>query len=120
VSIVTLLSGSIAAAAIAAALAVGARSSTPALHVTPSSAYRGSMVMFTGAGCSRGETVFLISRVFPGHAFGGEGAITTIARYGGHFTRSFRVRRTTRRGRYVITARCGGGNLGVAAHLRVR
>jgi len=116
---VRLLTGSMVTAAIAAALAVSARASTPALHVTPSSVHRGGTVTFTGAGCRRGETVFLISRLFPGHAFGGEGAITTIARYRGHFTRSFRVRRTTRRGRYVITARCGGGNLGVAAHLRV-
>jgi hypothetical protein len=77
-------------------------------------------VTFTGAGCRRGETVSLISRLFPGHAFGGEGAISTLVRSGGRFTRSFRVRRTTARGRYVITARCGGGNLGVAAHLRVR
>jgi hypothetical protein len=117
---VRLLTGSMVAAAIAVALAMSARASTPALHVTPSSVHRGGKVMFTGAGCRRGQTVFLISRLFPGHAFGGEGAITTTARRGGYFTRSFRVRRTTPRRRYVITARCGGGNLGVEAHLRVR
>jgi uncharacterized protein (DUF2126 family) len=81
--------------------------------------HRCSVLTFTGGGCRRGATVFLISRLFPGHAFGGEGAITTTARAGDHFTRSFQVRRSTARGRYVITARCGGGNLGIAVHVRV-
>ena len=117
---VRLLLALVVAAAVVAPIGVSAPSSTPALHVSPSSVRRGGIVTFTGAGCRRGETVFLISRLFPGHAFGGEGAITTIARRGGYFTRSFRVRLTTQRRRYVITARCGGGNLGVAVYLRVR
>ena len=37
----------------------------------------------------------------------------------GHCSRSVRIRTSIRRGRYLITARCGGGNLGVAAPLRV-
>jgi hypothetical protein len=115
---VRLLLGSAVVGAVAATLAVSAHSSSRALHVKPLSTHPGGTVTFTGVGCRRGDTVILISRLFPGHAYG-EGAITTIARRGGHFERSFRIRRTTSRGRYVITVRCGGGNLGVEARLRV-
>ena len=90
-----------------------------ALTATPASVSRGSTVTFTGAGCLRGDSVILISKLFPGHAYG-EGAITTKARANGRFTRRFVVRMTTAPGRYGITARCGGGNLGVVAHVRVR
>jgi hypothetical protein len=62
--------------------------------------------------------VFLISRLFPGHAYG-IGAISARVRAGGHFKRSFRVRLATAHRRFTITARCGGANLGVATHLRV-
>ena len=90
-----------------------------ALAVSPASVSRGSTVTFTGAGCHRGDSVILISRLFPGHAYG-EGAITTKARANGHFTRRFAVRTSTARGRYGVTARCGGGNLGIVVHITVR
>jgi hypothetical protein len=93
------------------------------LHVTPSTVARGRAVVFTGSvaqGCARGDQVTLISRLFPGHAFGGEGAVTTRVGSHGRFSRRFTVGRTTARGTYVVTARCGGGNLGVEAKLRVR
>ena len=89
------------------------------LHVTPTVAARGTVVTFTGSGCTAGDTVFLISRLFPGHAYG-VGAITTKVRANGHFLRRFRVRATTRLRLYGITARCGGGNLGIVVHVRVR
>jgi hypothetical protein len=41
-------------------------------------------------------------------------------RAGGAFAVAGKVRATAHPGRYVVTARCGGGNLGVAAYLRVR
>jgi hypothetical protein len=93
------------------------------LHVSPSTAARGTAVIFTGSvaqGCARGDQVTLISRLFPGHAFGGEGAVTTRVGSHGRFTRRFTVGRSTAHGTYVVTARCGGGNLGVEAKLRVR
>src|ERR671937_646113 len=89
------------------------------LHVTPTVAARGTVVTFTGSGCTAGDTVFLISRLFPGHAYG-VGAISTRARANGHFLRRFRIRLTTPPRRYGITARCGGGNLGIVVHMRVR
>ena len=92
---------------------------TATLHVTPTVAARGTLVTFTGSGCMAGDTVYLISRLFPGHAYG-VGAISTRARANGHFLRRFRIRPSTPRRRYGITARCGGGNLGIVLHVRVR
>jgi hypothetical protein len=109
----------LATAALAATLAVPATASADALHVSPTSASRGTVVTFVGSGCLPGDTVFLISRLFPGHAYG-IGAISTRARANGHFLRRFRIRSTTPRRRYTVTARCGGANLGVAVRVRVR
>jgi hypothetical protein len=102
-----------------AALAVPAAAARATLRVAPTTAHRGTVVTFIGAGCLRGDTVFLISRLFPGHAYG-IGAISTRVRANGRFLRRFRVRATTPLRRYTITGRCGGANLGVAVHLRVR
>jgi hypothetical protein len=111
--------GLLVTAAAAATLAVPATGAAATLHVSPATVHRAAIVTFTGSGCLPGDTVFLISRLFPGHAYG-IGAISTRARANGHFLRRFRIRLTTPRRRYTITARCGGGNLGVAVHLRVR
>jgi hypothetical protein len=116
-------SGSAVIAVCAGALLPSALASGAFLHVRPSTAPRGSAVVFTGSvaqGCARGDQVTLISRLFPGHAFGGEGAITTRVGAHGRFTRRFSVGTRVARGTYVVTARCGGGNLGVEAKLRVR
>ncbi|MGZ8694260.1 MAG: hypothetical protein ACXWYS_02345, partial [Gaiellaceae bacterium] len=66
-----------------------------ALTVRPASVSRGRTVTFTGVGCLRGDSVFLISKLFPGHAFGGAGSTKTTARAGGHFSRAFVVGDTT-------------------------
>ena len=108
----------LATAAEIAFLAVPA-TAPASLHVSPSTARRGSLVTFSGSGCLRGDTVFLISRLFPGHAYG-IGAISTRVRADGRFSRRFRARTTSTRRRYTITARCGGADRGVAVHLRVR
>ena len=62
----------------------------------------------------------VLSRAFAGSGFAGVGAIPARVREGGAFAGKGRVRRYVRDGRYVVTARCGGGNLGVMAYLRVR
>src|SRR5437762_2487116 len=94
----------------------------PSLHVSPSIVSAGGRVTVTGNadGCPRGDTVTIISHAFPGHAFAGIGAIFARVRARGAFSAYGRVRSNARRGRYGITARCGGGNLGVIAYLRVR
>ena len=111
--------GVLATALAVAALAVPAAAAPASLHVAPTTAHGGTLVTFTGAGCLRGDTVFLISRLFPGHAYG-IGAISTRVGASGRFLRRFRVRPTSPLRRYTITARCGGANLGVAVHVRVR
>ncbi len=45
--------------------------------------------------------------------------VVTTARLNSSFSRVVRIRTDVRPGRYAITARCGGANLGVAAYLRV-
>ena len=105
----------------AAAPAPGARDGPIRLAVVPSTVPPGGAIRVVGnAGdCPRGDTVFAISRAFPGHQFGAAGALTARVARGGGFSIRGRVRARVARGRYLVTARCGGGNLGVAAHVRI-
>jgi hypothetical protein len=93
----------------------------PSLHVRPSLAAPGARVrVFGNAGaCRRGDTVFVLSRPFAGRSFAGVGAITAQVRAHGVFSGLGHLRRNARRGRYTVTARCGGGNLGITTRIRV-
>jgi len=91
---------------------------TPRLVVHPVSVPRGATVTVSGKGCRAGDVVYLISPPFAGHAFV-QHSVATRARSGGTFARLVGIRTTIRPGRYLITARCGGGNLGVSTALRV-
>ena len=64
------------------------------------------------------DTVYLISQAFVGNAFV-QHSVATTAHANGTFSRRVRIRTRIHTGRYTITARCGGGNLGVSAHLTV-
>jgi hypothetical protein len=75
-------------------------------------------VSVSGTGCRAGDLVYLISTPFKGNAFV-QHSVATRAHSTGNFSRSVRIRTNVRPGRYLITARCGGGNLGVSARLRV-
>lgn len=92
------------------------------LAVTPSTVSAGAPVRVTGnaSPCRAGNTVFAISRAFPGKQFGGEGALSGRVASGGSFSIRGHVRAGLKPGRYAVTARCGGGNLGVTAYVRVR
>ena len=69
--------------------------------------------------CSARDQVILISAAFRGHAYG-EGAVSgPIGRHGSFAVRT-RIRAKLQPGRYLVTARCGGGNLGVSAVITVR
>ena len=121
------LSRVLALVASAAALGVGATVSGAAggrvtLRVRPATVSPGAQVRVSGnaAGCPRGDTVMVLSRAFAGATFAGVGMIPARVREGGAFAATGRVRRRARDGRYVVTARCGGGNLGVTAYLRVQ
>jgi hypothetical protein len=65
------------------------------------------------------QHVTLISAAFPGHAFGGEGAVYGVIRSHGSFSVRTRIRVGLRPGRHQVGARCGGGNLGASAYIRV-
>jgi hypothetical protein len=70
--------------------------------------------------CPVGDRVTLLSRAFPHrHEFAGVPAVYTRVRSGGHFRRRVRIPAHRDPGRYSVTGRCGGGNLGVTAHFRV-
>ncbi|MDX6510256.1 MAG: hypothetical protein QOG81_2008 [Gaiellaceae bacterium] len=99
--------------------AAGARA---ALRVSPATVSPGAQVHVSGnaAGCPLGDTVMVLSRAFVGQGFAGVGSTPARVRRGGVFAATGRVRRYAAAGRYVVTARCGGGNLGVTAHLRVQ
>jgi hypothetical protein len=106
------------AAVVALVLAGTVAGAPPRLTVQPKSIGRGGAVTVTGWGCGAGDIVYLISPPFVGHAFVAH-SVATRARANGSFSRRVRIRTSIRAGRYLITARCGGGNLGVAAALRV-
>jgi hypothetical protein len=113
------VAGMIAAATVLALVVAGpVIAATPRLVVHPVSVARGGMVAVSGRGCRAGDLVYLISPPFVGHAFV-QHSVATRARSNGTFSRLVRIRTSIHPGRYVITARCGGGNLGVSAALRV-
>jgi hypothetical protein len=106
------------AAVVALVLAGTVAGATPRLTVQPKSVARGGVVTVSGTGCRAGDLVYLISPPFVGNAFVAH-SVGTRARSNGSFSRRVHIRTSIRAGRYLITARCGGGNLGVSARLRV-
>jgi hypothetical protein len=109
---------------VASGLDVSRRSSgvTVALTVTPKTVRRGGTVLLRGVagGCTAGNTVTIISRVFPAaHSFAGVPAVFASVGSAGRFSATTRIPSTRAPGTYTVTARCGGGNLGVAAQLTV-
>ena len=89
------------------------------LTASPSTVKRGATVTFSGGTCTAGSQAILLSKVFPGHAYG-VGSITAKVGSNGRFSRAFAVPTSVADGNYSVTARCGGGNLGVVAHVRVQ
>jgi len=92
------------------------------IHVRPHRVEAGHRVHVGGVahGCPRGDQVTLLSRAFSRrHEFAGVPAAFTHVRRGGKFGRRVRIPAHRAPGRYAVRARCGGGNLGVTAHLRV-
>jgi hypothetical protein len=114
----------IASAVVVALLAIADAASGAArvrLAVTPGTVSPGATVKVVGnAGtCPKGDTVTAISSAFPGHAYG-MGTLTGHVVSGGAFTIRGHVRASIKPGRYTVTARCGGGNLGASAFVRIR
>lgn len=94
----------------------------PTINVDPHRVHRGDVVRVFGVvpGCQRGDRVTLLSRAFSHrHEFAGVPAIFATVRRGHHYSRRTTIPATRQARRYAVRGRCGGGNLGVTAHLRV-
>jgi hypothetical protein len=112
----------LAVVTLATATAAAASGSSVSLKVTPAVVHRGGTVTVHGnAGpCPVGDQVTIISHAFPvTHLFAGVPAVFATVRSGGAFSTRTTIPRHRKVKRYIVTARCGGGNLGVLAHLRV-
>ena len=113
------------ASAVASGLDVSRRTSavTVALSVKPGAVRRGGVVLVSGVagGCTAGDQVTISSRAFAAtHSFAGIPAVFAQVGSAGRFSARARIPATRRPGTYVLTARCGGGNLGVSARLTVK
>jgi hypothetical protein len=107
--------------AVAVLVPAAAGAARKRLSVTPGVVAPGALVHVAGNAwpCKKGSTLTAISGAFPGRAFG-EGTLTGTVARGGAFGFSGHLRSHLRAGRYSVTARCGGGTLGLIAYLRVR
>jgi hypothetical protein len=107
---------------LATATAAAASGSSVSLTVSPATVHRGGTVTIRGnaAGCPAGDAVTIISHAFPvKHEFAGVPSVFATVHSSGAFRTTTVIPRHRKVKRYVVTARCGGGNLGVEAHLRV-
>jgi hypothetical protein len=94
----------------------------PTIKVSPGSVRAGEVVRVYGGvpGCAIGDDVTLISRAFsPAHEFAGVPAIHARVGTDGSYSVRTRIPAARQPGRYQITGRCGGGNLGVSASVQV-
>ena len=94
----------------------------PSIHVRPRSVRAGQRVRVFGlaGGCPRGDQVTLLSRAFSRrHEFAGVPAVFATVRTGDRYSVRTRIPRGRHPGRYAVSARCGGGNFGITAHLRI-
>jgi hypothetical protein len=109
--------------AVTAVSASAAAAAAPTIKVSPNRAYRGEVVRVFGSvagGCAPGGEVTLISEAFaPKNEFAGIPAIFARVRSNGSYSKRTRLPRRRKPGRYSIGGRCGGGNLGVVARLRI-
>ena len=109
---------------VASGLDVSGRTSAfkVSLAVTPSTVRRGRTVLVHGVAgdCTAGDAVTVLSRAFAAtHSFAGVPAVPAEVGSAGRYSATTRIPATRRPGRYLVTARCGGGNLGVSVHLTV-
>ena len=110
------------AATIALALPATASSAGASIQVSPRQVRAGNVVTVSGSaeGCPIGDYMTLLSPAFKHvHDFAGVPAIYTPVRADGSFDQMVRIPRRRAKGNYSISGRCGGGNLGVTAKLRV-
>ena len=87
------------------------------IAVSPSSQHAGGSVQVSGS-CEAGTSGFAISRAFlhdATHDFAGVGAVPFTTDSRGHFATTAMISSAAMPGSYTVSARCGGGNIGVTA-----
>lgn len=102
-------------------LAAPAAAAAPTLAVHPGTVAAGGSAQVTGS-CEANTTGFAISHAFlhdASHDFAGVGAAPFSTNAAGMFSVTAQVPSSIAAGSYTVTARCGGGNLGVTATLTV-
>jgi hypothetical protein len=102
-------------------LAAPAAAAAPTLSVHPGAVNAGGSVQVSGS-CQPNTTGFAISHAFlhdASHDFAGVGAAPFSTNATGKFAVTAQVPSSIAAGSYSVTARCGGGNLGVTATLTV-
>jgi len=112
----------VAAAGTFSVASAGAAPSVVFLTVTPHVVHRGKTVLIHGSAgdCPVGDAVTIISRAFRAtHEFAGIPAVYARVTSGGLFRVRTRIPLHKHSGLYHVTARCGGGNLGVYSSVRV-
>jgi hypothetical protein len=88
----------------------------PTMHVRPNRVRAGRRVRVFGSagGCAPGNQMILLSDAFPRrNEFAGVPAVFTPVRDNGRYSKRVRIPRSREPGEYEISARCGGGNLGI-------
>jgi methionine-rich copper-binding protein CopC len=90
------------------------------LKLAPATVQRGGVLRVYGsvaAGCAASDRVTIYSRAFKGtarHEFAGVPAVYARQHAGQKFSIRVTIKATTRKGRYSVGGRCGGGNFGSA------
>ena len=104
-----------------ALLLTATAASAASLTVDHSTVAAGGSVVVNG-NCQASTSGFVISPAFlhdASHDFAGVGAVAFNSDAAGNFSATATIPATTSPGTYAITARCGGGNLGITVNLTV-
>lgn len=91
------------------------------IQVSPSSQQAGGSVRVSGT-CEANTSGFALSQAFlhdATHDFAGVGAAPFTTNATGSFAVTAQIPASIPAGTYTVSARCGGGNIGVTAHLVV-
>ena len=87
------------------------------IAVSPATQHQGGSVQVSGS-CEANTSGFAISRAFfhdAAHEFAGVGAAPFTTDGMGHFSTTAMISSAAMPGSYTVSARCGGGNIGVTA-----
>jgi len=104
------------------AVSVAAAAGGSTIHLSPATVTRGHVVRVHGAipGCPRGSELSLLSTAFVHtHDFAGVPAVNVNVGRNGAYSVTTRIPASKAPGRYTVSGRCGGGNVGAFATLRV-